>query len=223
MKIERLLIPSQGSTDIPAVMLTPPNPLGAVVLSHGYGGCKEEQLGFGWRMAELGLAVCVIDCRGHGENRHPFDDGVQSDIEAAIDYCRRYGKVAAVGHSLGGRASLISTADFVIGISPGLPKVYYRQTQVALRNLRCYRVEGRSLDAVLEVLATIPEWKPDNSGRALIVVGSRDLPEIIRACRNLEAQGVPVVEIDEVMHTDIFISESTFRTVGEQLKKWFAD
>lgn len=37
-------------------MIEPAAPKGAAVVIHGYGGCKEEQLGMAWRIAEKGLA-----------------------------------------------------------------------------------------------------------------------------------------------------------------------
>ncbi len=105
---------------VPGVQFIPSNAKNAVVIAHGYGGCKEEPLGLAWRVAESGLAVCSIDLRGHGEHALPMDEHIQDDIEAAIEHCRSYGKVTAIGHSLGGRLALISSADHAIGISPAL-------------------------------------------------------------------------------------------------------
>jgi dienelactone hydrolase len=45
-----------GNVEIPAIMIEPAAPKGAAVVIHGYGGCKEEQLGMAWRIAEKGLA-----------------------------------------------------------------------------------------------------------------------------------------------------------------------
>lgn len=221
MQVERSSIPSNAGP-IPAILITPPEPKGAVVLAHGYGGCKEEQLGFGFRMAECGLLVCVIDWRGHGGNPHDFDGGIGDDIDAAIAYCRQFGSVAAVGHSIGGRAALTSSADFVIALSPGLPRQYGRQTHLALRNLRCHRVRPPSLDILLDALDTMPVWHPKSSKPALIIFGSRDLIEIVDACRTLKAAGGPAVEIEGALHMDIYLTESVFALVNDQLKGWFA-
>ncbi len=220
MQVERVLIPSQAG-GVPAVVIAPPAPSGAVVLAHGYGGCKEEQMGFGWRIAETGLAVCVIDWRGHGENPHEFDRSIGEDIDAAVDYCRQFGRVAAVGHSIGGRAALTSSADFTIALSPGLPRQYGRQTHLALRNLRCHRVRPASLDVLLDALDTMPVWHPNSGKPALIIYGSRDLIEIVDACRTLKAAGEPVVEIEGALHMDIYLTESVFATVNDKLREWF--
>ena len=75
---------------------------------------KKEQLGPGWRVAEAGLLACVIDLRGHGEHSFPLDELAGSEIDAAIRYCRSFGNVTAIGHSLGGRLALLSDADFCI-------------------------------------------------------------------------------------------------------------
>jgi alpha-beta hydrolase superfamily lysophospholipase len=97
MEIHRLFIEGDGF-HVPAVTLTPANPAGAAVIVSGYGGSKEEQLGLAWRVAETGLAACAIDLRGHGEHMLPFGVGALDDVDAAIRYCRSYGKVIVIGH-----------------------------------------------------------------------------------------------------------------------------
>src|SRR5271157_6042721 len=113
---------------IPAIRISPENPVGAAVVVHGYGGCKEEQLGLAWRVAQSGLVADCIDLRGHGDNPRPFDATVLDDVEIAIRNCREFGKVVAIGHSLGGRLSLTSSADFAIGISPPLEGTHGERT-----------------------------------------------------------------------------------------------
>ena len=123
---------------------------------HGYGGCKEEQLGLAWRVAQAGLVADCIDLRGHGENPLPFDVNVLDDVEAAIRNCRRFGKVVSVGHSLGGRLSLISSADFAIGVSPPLDGTNEERTEDLLRKLRGHRVRAENPREVFELLACLP-------------------------------------------------------------------
>lgn len=89
MFTERQTIQYNG-INIPSIINIPSNPYGAAVIVHGYGGCKEEQLGLAWRAAELGLATCAIDLHGHGENMLNLEQGIFSDVEAAVDYCRRF-------------------------------------------------------------------------------------------------------------------------------------
>jgi alpha-beta hydrolase superfamily lysophospholipase len=137
MNVERENIQADGF-DVPCVIVTPPISHGAAVVVHGYGGCKEEQLGLAWRVAEIGITVCAIDHRGHGEHKLPLDEDVLQDVETAIKYCRSFGKVAAVGHSSGGRLCLIGSADFAIGISPALNTTFSAETQKIINAMRSY-------------------------------------------------------------------------------------
>ena len=84
MNITREIIPAD-SFGILCVTLTPASPRGSVVEVHGYGGCKEEQLGLAWRIAEIGLKTSVIDLTGHGEHMLPLDHNVLQDVEMSID------------------------------------------------------------------------------------------------------------------------------------------
>ena len=85
MKIEREFIEADGF-GIPCVILTPSVSHGAAVVVHGYGGCKEEQLGLAWRIAEIGITACAIDHRGHGEHKLPLGEDVLQDVETVIKY-----------------------------------------------------------------------------------------------------------------------------------------
>lgn len=219
MKIERQPLHG-GGLYVPSILLTPHDPIGAAVITHGYGGCKEEQLGLAWRVAETGLVTCAIDLRGHGENEHVLDEDVHSDVETAIQYCRRFGKVVAIGHSLGGRLSLLSSADFAVGISPALSKTFSTQTQEALKAIRGYRVREISPNVNFEILNKLPEWRLDDSREVQILFGSRDVPEIISACNELRQSGVPVMQINKALHNDIFLSEETFEKVTNRMKEW---
>lgn len=220
VNIDRQLIQGNGFA-IPAVMLTPPETKGACVVTHGYGGCKEEQLGLAWRVAEFGLTTCVIDLRGHGENGLPYDENVLSDVEAAVQYCRRFGKVVAIGHSLGGRLSLLSKADYVIGVSPALNKAFSVQTREFIKLSRSYRVKETDPDVNFKALDNLPEWQFDVSANARILFGSRDVPEIVSACSQLMEKGAAVFKIDRAAHGDIFLLEKTFETILGQLMEWF--
>jgi len=135
MNLSRENIQGRGF-EVPCIALMPPVARGSVILVHGYGGCKEEQLGLAWRMTEIGLKTCVIDLRGHGEHKLALDRNVLDDVEAAIEHGRTLGTVAAVGHSLGGRLGLISSADFTIGISPALQTTYSAGTRQIIDTMR---------------------------------------------------------------------------------------
>lgn len=202
-------------------MITPDHSRGAALIVHGYGGSKEEQMGLAWRIAEAGITSIVLDLRGHGENHLPLDDGIFVDLEAAIEYGKRYGKVTTMGYSLGGRLALLSQSDYTIAISPALNQEYSETTQKILKNLRSYRVKENSSSKVFEILKNLPTWHPDKDHKPLVLYGTRDVPEIIEACRELKAMGVQVREIDNALHGDIFLLEATFRLIANQLKEWY--
>jgi acetyl esterase/lipase len=218
MFVERIEIKADGY-DVPAIFLSPPGASSAAVIVHGYGGCKEEQLGLAFRIAERGIAVCAIDLRGHGEHPSPLDEKVMDDVSAATQHCRSYGKVIAIGHSLGGRLALLSDADFVIGISPpATVSTFSPQTQMIIKEMRSYRVREK-LD-VFEVFKQLPIYEPSSNGSVLLIYGGRDVPEIKETCAALEDQGENVAKIDKALHADIFLLESTFKKVCLQLDEW---
>jgi alpha-beta hydrolase superfamily lysophospholipase len=119
VKVERV---RHDGLHIPAVAFIPERPLAFGVVVHGYGGCKEEQFGLAWRLAECSVHAICIDLRGHGENEGRLDERVLEDVEETVDRFKQFGKVIAIGHSLGGRLCLLSHADCKIGVSPALPQ-----------------------------------------------------------------------------------------------------
>jgi alpha-beta hydrolase superfamily lysophospholipase len=217
MEIERQFIQGNGF-HVPCVLVTPPHPAGAVVIVHGYGGCKEEQLGMAWRVAEMGLAACAIDMRGHGEHLLPFDLNALDDIEATIGHCRSYGKVVVLGHSAGGRLALLSTADAVIALSPAICPTYSPAIHRIIENW-CYKVREPSKAYVFELLEKLPVWKPVNGRPTAIFHGSRDMPEIRQGCIKLKECGVQVTEIENALHSDIFLLEPTIEAVKSELAR----
>jgi len=220
MEIERESIQADGY-DIPCVIIKSPVSKGAAVIVHGYGGCKEEQLGFAWRVAAIGITTYTIDLRGHGEHALSLDENVLLDVETVIKHCHNFDRVAAIGHSLGGRLCLISSADFTIGISPALESVYGAETQRILNYMRNYRVRESFAGVNYEILKKLPAPQSIDHRKSLILFGSRDVPEIVSACRALKANDNHVVEIEQALHNDIFLLEETYRHVQKQLMEWF--
>lgn len=221
MDIKREVIQGDGYF-IPSVKLIPPNPSGAAVIVHGYGGSKEEQLGLAWRVAEKGLVACSIDLRGHGENVLPLDRNVLLDVDLVVDHCRYYGKVVSIGHSLGGRLALLSKADFSIAISPALNQVFSEETQKILHEIRSYRVYEDAPSTVFDVLKELPIYKQDDKNMSVrIVFGSRDVPEIVKNCTELKYSGVPVKEIEGALHSDTYLLQTSFDEIGKSIKEWF--
>ncbi|MHC9537926.1 MAG: alpha/beta hydrolase [Vulcanimicrobiota bacterium] len=202
-----------GEFSVPGILILPEKPAGAVVIVHGFGGCKEEQLGLAWRVAEAGFAACVIDLRGHGEHQLCVDEDILSDVETAVQYCRAFGKVAAVGHSLGGRLSLLSSADCVVAISPALTNTYSSRTHEMVTFLRAYRVRKPDTEVIFRTIESYPEWQPGDGRKVTFIYGERDIQDIIAACRELKSKGAVVIEIEKALHGDIHLLEKTFETV----------
>jgi alpha-beta hydrolase superfamily lysophospholipase len=221
MDIKRRSVPGEEGA-VPAILIKPAHPRGAAIIMHGYGGNKEEQLGLGFVAAEAGLAACVIDLRGHGEHPLPLDEAIGADIGAVLHFCSQFGKVTAIGHSLGGRLALTSDADYHIAISPSLSLTYGEHTKELLRTLRSYRVRPPDLSVLLSVQENIPVWDPaTDAGNTLILFAERDAPEISAGCMTLRSAGVRVVQVTGAMHGDIFLLEQTFAAVREQILQWY--
>ena len=216
MEIQRKVIHGNGY-QIPAIFMMPYSATAAVIIVHGYGGCKEEQLGLAWRIAELGLATCTIDLPGHGEHPQMLTGRAMEEVEAVVEFCRAYGKVAVVGHSLGGRLALLSSADLAIAISPAFCKTYTQQTHDSMKK-RSFRVRASSPETIFEICEALPLWEPGDRPTA-IIYGSRDIPEIVKACEEQKAKGVPVTCIDKAAHNDTYLLEGTFEEIGRQLSK----
>lgn len=217
MEIKREVINGDGF-EVPCVTFEPSNSGGAAVLVHGYGGLKEEMFGLAWHMAEKGFTVGAIDLRGHGEHQRDLDENILLDLETAISHFKSLGKVTAVGHSLGGRLSLISSADYAIGISPALSRTFSLQTKESLEERRDYRVR-KSKCTVFDVMNNLPQFQQDN--KSMIIYGSRDIPEIMSECAKLKSDGIQVIQIDNALHNDIFLFGSTFNIVAQKLQEWY--
>jgi len=161
--------------------------------------------------------------RGHGENGNVLDDGIVKEISDCIDFCRQFGRVTAIGHSLGGRLVLSSSADFAIGISPALATEYSFQTQSMLKNLRQYRVQESYQSVLFDIIRDLPGLKQSKE-HSLILYGTRDVPEIVEYCKNLPGNidvDVNVVEIANAFHNDIYLLEKTFSVISNQLNIWY--
>lgn len=73
---------------------------------------------------------------------------------------------------------------------------------------------------VFKILNNLPLIQVDDSN-SFILYGSRDVPEIIRECLELESLGETVVRLDDALHSDIFLYEPTFKLVNQKLKEWY--
>ena len=128
--------------------------------------------------------------------------------------------VIAIGHSLGGRLSLTSNADFAIGLSPALDFFYSERTQEVLSEMRSYRVRTSSEIAIFEILENLAPFQPSKDNDHLIVYGSRDVPEIIRTAKYLGKTGAKIIEVENALHSDIFTLGTTAQIINNQIQQW---
>ncbi len=183
---------------VPAYLLRPPSPAAGVAIAHGYGGCKEHMLGLAARIAEAGLAACVFDVRGHGEHPAPLGPAMLEDLEAILALLRRFGRVAAVGHSLGGRLALMSGADAVAAISPALPQRPSEEGRAMLIRFGSTAVRARDPGEILEILRAMPS--PAGASRpTLLLHAEEDIPALIEAV-HATARGMPEAEVQAISH-----------------------
>jgi dienelactone hydrolase len=183
MEFHRLTdLRSSDGHAVPAYAFLPSVVTGGVAVAHGYGGCKEHMLGLAARLAEADLAACVFDIRGHGEHPAPLGPAMGLDLEAALTSLRRHGRVAAVGHSLGGRLALASSADVVAAISPALPQKPSEEGRAMLRHFGSTGVRARDAGEILDILRGLPA--PEARRRpTLLLHATGDIPSLIQAVK----------------------------------------
>jgi hypothetical protein len=82
-------------------------------------------------------------------------------------------------------------------------------------------VQKDSPNINFEILKELPLWQPEHPHHTLILYGSWDVPEIIRACQDLKALGTKVGLIEKALHSDTFLLEAAFKSITNQLKEWY--
>jgi pimeloyl-ACP methyl ester carboxylesterase len=203
---------------VPAFLFDPGPARGGIVVSHGYGSSKEEWLGMAAYLAHAGFAVLAIDLRGHGENTTPIGAGVLDDLMGSLAYMRRYGSVAAVGHSLSGRLSLMTDADAVVAIAPSVVQEVSQFGTWMFENLPSPFVREPYSGYVINLLKELGDV-PAFPGPALLVVSTRDIPNIIAGTKAL-AGDLPRAELREItdqVRPDISSDQPLMR----YLPRWF--
>jgi dienelactone hydrolase len=219
MEFTRLTeVRSRDGHVVPAYLLCPSSPAAGVAIAHGYGGCKEHMLGLAARMAEAGLAASVFDIRGHGEHAAWLDPAMLEDLEAVLAFLRRFGRVAAAGHSLGGRLALMSSADAVVAISPALPQRPSGEGRAMLTSFGSTAVRARTPLEILEILRAMPP-PPTGSRPTLLLHAEGDIPSLIEAIRAAATamSGAQVLVISQHQHQSTELPASLLA----YLPRWF--
>ena len=172
---------------IPAYHFLSESPRGRAVVCHGYGGTKEQMLGLAAAIAEKGAAALAIDVCGHGENAAAIGPEMHNEVEAGVRYLRRFGRVAAVGTSLGGRLGLMSSADFMVAISPAVVTEISPQGKWMFENFPSPSVREPYSGYVMELLDALGPV-PSQDRPCLLVYAERDIPAILDGAASLKAR-----------------------------------
>lgn len=224
---------------IPGFLFSPASPRGGAVVCHGYGGSKEQMLGIAVAVAEKGTAALAIDLCGHGENMAPIGPAMRDELEAAVSFVRRFGKTAVIGHSLGGRMALLSSAEVMVAMSPSVMAQMSPQGKWMFEHLPSPGVREPYSGYVLELLESlgpvVPHGRP-----CLLLYSERDIQALLDGAAGLRAQ-LPSAEMrlvsadirPDVQHENGLIrylprwfnhSELKFnRSAGETVAAWLAD
>jgi pimeloyl-ACP methyl ester carboxylesterase len=203
---------------IPAFLFSPATPRGGAVVCHGYGGSKEQMLGVAVSLAEKGTAALVIDLCGHGENTAPIGAGMRDEMEAALTYVRRFGRAAVVGHSLGGRLALISSADVMVAMSPSVMMQMSPQGKWMFENLPSPGVREPYSGYVLELLEKLGPV-PSHRRPCLLLYSERDIQALLDGAAGLQTQ-LPLAE-KRIVSTDIRPDVQHENGLIRYLPRWF--
>ena len=169
---------------IPGYLFKPASPRGGVVVCHGYGGSKEHMLGIAAGIAEKGAAALAVDLCGHGENGTPIGPAMRDELEAAVVFVRRFGRAGAIGHSLGGRLSLMSSADVMVAMSPSVMVQMSPQGKWMFENLPSPAVREPYSGYVIELLEKLGPVPPH--GRpCLLLYSERDIQPLLDGAAGL--------------------------------------
>ena len=209
---------SEDGHRVPAYLLTPPRTIGGVALAHAYGGCKEQMLGLAARLADSGFAALCLDLRGHGEHPAPLDRGLILDLETGLAHLRGLGRTVAIGHSLGGRLALMSTADVTVAISPAIPSRPSEEGRQMLLQFGSTAVRAASPTQILQLLQEMGPV-PATGRPKLLIRAKGDIPSLIEGITALaNAQPTALLwEIETDQHQEAVLSPG----ILTYLPRWF--
>jgi dienelactone hydrolase len=203
---------------VPALLFTPDSPHAGAVVIPPYGSTKESMLGLGAALAENGMAALCIDICGHGQNAAAIGPVMRDEVEAAIAYVRRFGPTVATGVSLGGRLSLMSSAEYIVAISPSVVSEISPQGMWMFENFPSPAVREPYSGYVVELLKQLGPV-PAHSRPTLLLYAERDIPMILEGAAGLKAQlpGSEVQYVTEEIRPDIKHDNGFIR----YLPRWF--
>ncbi|MGZ5440096.1 MAG: alpha/beta fold hydrolase, partial [Candidatus Aminicenantales bacterium] len=129
----------------------------------------------------------AIDLCGHGDNMAPIGLAMRDELEAAVAFVRRFGRTAAIGHSLGGRLALMSSADVMVAMSPSVMMKMSPQGRWMFENLPSPGLREPYSGYVLELLEKLGPV-PSHSRPCLLLYSERDIQALLDGAPALQAQ-----------------------------------
>jgi dienelactone hydrolase len=204
---------------IPAVLLSPDSPHSGAVLLHPYGCSKEQMLGLAFTLAEKGVAALAIDNCGHGENMAAIGPRMRNEVDAAVAYVRkRFGRVGCTGLSLGGRLALMSSADYMVAMSPAVVSEISPQGKWMFENFPRPGVREPYSGYVAELLRELGPV-PRHDRPCLLLYAERDIPMILDGVKELR-ELLPQAEVRYVT-TDLRPDIQHDSGLIRYLPRWF--
>ncbi len=187
MKLQRVtdLAASDGHR-VPGILFSPEAPRSGALLVHPYGAAKEHMYALAVAVAEREIAALAIDLCGHGRNTAPIGPKMIDEVEAGLGYVRHYGRVAAIGISLGGRLALMSSANHVVAISPSVVSEVSPMGKWMFENFPSPTVREPYPGYVIELLELLGPV-PSHDRACLLLYAERDIPAILDGAAGLQA------------------------------------
>jgi pimeloyl-ACP methyl ester carboxylesterase len=218
MKLERADVGKTADHAIPGFLIRKDVVVGGALLLHPYGGSKEHMLGLAASLAEAGWAALAVDNCGHGENQSEIGTGMLDEVEAGLSFLRRFGRTAAIGISIGGRLSLMSSADMMVAISPAVVVEMSPQGKWMFENFPSPAVREPYAGYVVKLLDDLGPVR-EHSRPCLLLYAERDIPAIMNGAAGLQAvlRNAEVRHITQEIRPDIQHENGFIR----YLPRWF--
>jgi pimeloyl-ACP methyl ester carboxylesterase len=203
---------------VPGALFVPESPRSGALLIHPYGAAKEHLYALAVAVAERDIAALAIDLCGHGRNMTPIGPGMVDEVEAGLQHVRRYGRVGAIGLSLGGRLALMSSANYAVAISPAVVAEVSPQGKWMFENFPSPAVRepypGYAIE-LLELLGPVP----GHDRACLLLYAERDIPAILDGAAGLKA-ALPRAEVRYIT-TDLRPDVQHENGMIRYLPRWF--
>ncbi len=203
---------------IPAVLISAGAPKTGIVVFHPYGSTKEHMLGMCLALAGKGFAALAVDLCGHGDNSMEIGSAMRDEVEAAVRFMRRFGRVGATGISLGGRLALMSTADCIVSISPAVVQEVSPLGKWMFENFPSPGVREPYSGYAVELLDVLGPVRP-HSRPCLLLLAQRDIPSILASAPVL-AKDFPHSEVRYIT-TDLRPDVQHDSPIIRYLPRWY--